>query len=122
MSAMEKARTGWGAEMPAWIRELAEECDRTSQNKAALRIGRSASLVSTVLARTYSGDMAAVEERVRGALMGETLICPVLGEIDKKVCRDWRGRSTSFSSRNTRAVQMFRACNRCPMNKETRNA
>lgn len=118
MSALEKARDAWGADMPAWVRVLAEECDRTSQNKAAIRLGRSSSLVSNVLSNKYggeyAGDLEAVEELVRGALMGETLICPVLGEIDKKACRDWRGRAGEFSARNTRAVQMFRACNRCP--------
>ncbi|WP_425072556.1 hypothetical protein [Sagittula sp. S175] len=117
MSMIEKARAAWGEGMPNWVRVLAEECDRTSQNKAAARIGRSASLVSTVLAGTYQGNMATVEDVVRGALLAETLSCPALGEIGKKDCRDWRSRSREFRNVNTLYVQMFRACNRCPRNK-----
>jgi hypothetical protein len=119
MSALEKAREAWGPALPNWVEALAIECDRTSQGKTAARIGRSGSLVSNVLGKKYPGDMAAVEETVRGALMGETLMCPVMGEINKKTCRDWRGRSGTFSARNTRAVQMYRACNRCPRNMAT---
>ncbi|MEQ5870221.1 hypothetical protein J4E08_09955 [Sagittula sp. NFXS13] len=118
MSALDKATSGWGVDMPAWVRALAEECDRTSQNKAAARIGRSGSLVSTVLANKYGGSTDVVEDLVRGALMSETVSCPMLGAIDKKTCHDWRKRAGRFSARNTRAVQMFRACSRCPRNEK----
>lgn len=36
------AEAHWGADMPDWIRALAEACAETSQNKVATRIGRSA--------------------------------------------------------------------------------
>ncbi|MBP0483966.1 hypothetical protein [Sagittula salina] len=119
MSALEKARSAWGEDMPNWVRALAEECDRSSQNKAADRIGRSPSLVSNVLAAKYAGDMAAVEDLVRGILLSETLACPALGEIGKKDCRDWRTKAREFRNVNTLYVQMFRACNRCPRHRDT---
>ena len=54
MSARETARAAWGAAIPDWIETLARECDLTSQNQVARRLGRSASLVSNVLRNKYA--------------------------------------------------------------------
>ncbi|MEB3421912.1 hypothetical protein ACFSDD_09060 [Salipiger marinus] len=114
MSALETARAAWGAAIPDWIETLARECDRTSQNQVAQRLGRSASLVSNVLRNKYGAGLEAVEDVVRGALMAETFDCPVLGEIGKQKCRFWRARARTFENVNSQAVTMYRACNRCP--------
>lgn len=118
MSAVDKATAAWGPDLPEWVLALAEECDRTSQAKTAARIGRSAPLVSNVLARKYPGDLRAVEDLVRALLMSEMLVCPYLGEIGKQDCRQWRARARDYRNVNTLYVQMFRACNRCPIFKE----
>lgn len=117
MSKLEIARAAHNP-LPDWLEALARECDRTSQNKTAARLGYTPGALSAVLSGSYKAGTDAIEQTVRGALMGETLECPVLGEISKKACRDWRTRAGKFSSRNTRAVQMFRACNRCPRHTE----
>ncbi len=78
-SPREVARQHWGEPLPDWIARLAEECEATSQRQAAERIRYSAGLVSNVLRNRYTGDMAGVEEAVRGALMGDTVTCPELG-------------------------------------------
>lgn len=114
MSAIATARVAWGADMPDWIMALAQECDRTSQNQTAKRIGRSASFVSTLVRNCYSAGLDGAEEVVRGALMSENISCPVLGEIGKHVCLKWRRRAGSFENVNTQHVMMYRACNRCP--------
>ncbi|MCA8880368.1 MAG: hypothetical protein KDA73_10540 [Rhodobacteraceae bacterium] len=114
----EIARAAWGAAPPDWIEVLARACARTSQNQVAKRLGRSASLVSTVLRGSYRGDMAAVEERVRGVLMARTVDCPALGTIPAQVCQDWRARARSFAGVNALRVQMFRACRNCPRNRK----
>jgi len=111
---LEIARQAWGEPLPDWIDVLARECAATSQNRVARRLGRSASLVSTVLRGSYRGDMAAVEERVRGVLMRSTVACPALGEIPAHVCQDWQGQARRFSGVNALRVQMFRACRACP--------
>lgn len=110
------ARDAWGPEVPDWIARLAAECEATSQNAVAKRLSRSAALISTVLRAKYKGDMGAVEDIVRGALMSATIQCPVLGDLPTHVCRNWRDRSKSFSGHNALRVTMFRACTRCPRN------
>lgn len=108
------ARAAWGAALPDWVAQLAEECGKTSQNKVAKRMKRSASLVSHVLRNKYPGDMQAVEEVVRGVFMASTVVCPALGEISTADCRDWMRKSRSFSNENSERVRMFRACRACP--------
>ena len=93
MSARETASAAWGVGMPEWVNALAEACDRTSQNRVAHQLGRSAARVSTVLRNSYAGNMARVEELVRGARMHETTTCPSLGEIERQVCSMWRDRA-----------------------------
>lgn len=117
MSAQETAREAWGADIPDWVLVLARECDRTSQNKVAQAIERSGSLVSTVLRRSYKGRMDIVAELVRGTFMAETMDCPALGRIGPQVCRKWRKRAGQFSNVNFQYVQMYRACNACPVHK-----
>ena len=100
--------------MPDWIRALALACSEASQNKVAARLGRSAGLVSHVLRNSYPGDMASVEELVRGAFMGGEVSCPGLGQIPMDECNVWRGRAKKFSSANALRVRMYRACVNCP--------
>jgi hypothetical protein len=59
--------------------------------------------------------MLAVEELVRGVLMGATVDCPALGELPTSDCLTWRQRSKAFSGHNALRVQMYRACHRCPV-------
>jgi hypothetical protein len=112
------ARAAWGPDMPDWIAELAAACAETSQNQVARRLDRSPSLVSNVLRRKYTGDMDAVEQRVRGVLMRSVVECPQLGTIPVQVCQDWRARSRRFSGHNAQRAQMFRACRNCPRNQK----
>jgi len=113
---MDKARAAWGEAMPDWIAALARNCDATSQGKAAKQLDRSASLVSTVLTKRYKGDMAAVQERVEGVFMAQTVDCPVKGVLSRDKCQTWRSRSRKFRSVNTEYLMMFKACKRCPLN------
>lgn len=111
------AREAWGVPMPDWIEVLAEACAESSQNKVAKRLGRSSTLVSQVLRRNYTGDMKAVEDRVRGVLMSSIRNCPAMGEIALNVCQDWQERSRVFSSANSARVLMYRACRVCVHNR-----
>lgn len=116
------ARAAWGEEITDWIQRLAEECEATSQNKVAARMGRSASLVSAVLRRKYSGDMTAVEEIVRGLFFSRTVACPGLGEISTATCRTWMRAAAHFSNVNSERVRMYRACRSCPRMKKEASA
>lgn len=108
----------WGPDAPDWVRALATACEQTSQAKAAKLIGRSPALVSQVLHGRYQGDMANVEEAVRASVMGAVVVCPALGSLKLLECRNWREKSKAFASTNSLRVMMFRACNRCPLNRE----
>lgn len=113
---MQRAVTAWGTPLPDWIEALAQACQDSSQQKVAARLGRSGAVVSGVLGRRYAGDMAAIEDRVRGALMRSTVDCPALGDLPTNACADWRERSRNFSGHNALWVRMYRACLRCPRN------
>lgn len=114
---VEIAREAWGASMPDWVARLAAECAASSQTRVAARMERSATMVSQVLRAKYPGDLAAVEDVVRGVFMGATVTCPQLGTIPANACQDWRRKSQKFSSVNSLRVDMYRACARCPRNR-----
>lgn len=115
---MARARAGWGDPLPDWIKALAEACAASSQSQLAKRLDRSAALVSNVLANTYTGDMPAIEDRVRKLLLAETVNCPALGPITADTCQTWRDRWKTPAPSNTLRVTMLRACSVCPRNKD----
>ena len=115
-SPLDVAREHWGDPLPDWIEALARACAGSSQREVGERLKRSASLVSRVLRRSYPGDMAAVEEAVRGAYLGSAVDCPTLGWLPTDECQLWRKRSAQFASVNPTWVRMHRACDRCPRN------
>ncbi|WP_112311423.1 hypothetical protein [Pseudogemmobacter bohemicus] len=112
---LDLARSCWGDTIPDYVVVLAEECGRSSQSAVAKRLNRSATLVSNVLRNKYSGDMAAVEDVVRGVFMGRSVTCPALGRITTAACRDWRAKGKTFSNENSERVRMFKACRNCPL-------
>jgi hypothetical protein len=112
------AQEAWGADMPDWVLCLAQECQSTSQVKAATKINRSGSLVNQVLKNRYKGDLRAVEDCVRGVFMNGTITCPALGSIPLNECRDWRNKSRRFVNVNSLRVRMYRACSSCPVNRK----
>lgn len=108
VTARDKARSAWGEALPDWVDVLAEECDRHSGATIARRIGYSGAVVSHVLGAKYKGDLGKVEAKVRGALMGEIVHCPVLDEITKDRCISEQGRK--FSATSSTRAKLFRAC------------
>ena len=111
--AITVARAAWGDDLPDWVLQLAEACEASSQNKVAARLGRSAALVSNVLRRKYPGDMAAVEDLVRGTFMRATIDCPANGTISTADCRNWQLQARTYTNENSERVRMRRACRRC---------
>ncbi len=99
--------------MTDWIEALRTEAKNTSQASAATRIGYSPAVVNQVLKGTYKGDLTSVEEAVRGAIMGATVECPVIGDIPRNRCIDHQRRSGRFAATNPTRVQLHRACPVC---------
>ncbi|MCB1537347.1 MAG: transcriptional regulator [Rhodoblastus sp.] len=120
---MANARAGWGEALPDWIVELAAQCDASTASAVAQRVGYSVSAISSAIRGTYKGDLGKIEQKVRGALMGEIVQCPVLDEITKDRCLAEQGKKHLGSS-STRA-KLYRACRTCPnaySRKETADA
>ena len=112
-SALSVAEAAHGLDLPDWIRALAEECDHLgSQRAAAEAIGYSAAVVNQVLKGTYRGDLRKVEDTVRGAFLGETVLCPVLGALTKDRCRE--NQSLPFAATNRVRVRLHQECPDCP--------
>jgi len=116
----EKAADGWG-EVPDWVLELARLADQDGLTKAGSRIGYSASVVSQAINNRYAlGDMARVEEAVRGALMGMEVECPVLGPIGRDICLTEQKQPFRATSRHR--AQLWHACRGgCPHSKLTKD-
>lgn len=102
----------WGVNPPDWVLTLAEECDRTSQGRAADKLGVSSTMVNLALQNAYTGRLDLLEERVRGELLHKVLACPVLGEISTRRCLDEQARP--FVSSNALRLRLSRACAVCP--------
>lgn len=112
------ARTAWGNPLPDWIECLALECARSTQRQVAARLGRSAGLISQILRNKYPGDVAAIEDAVRGAFLGASVMCPALGELPTDECQMWRKRASSGTRTNALRVRMIGACSTCPRNQK----
>jgi hypothetical protein len=107
--AVESVRQAWGSDVPDWVLALAEYCDaRKSQRAAGDLIGYSPATVNQLFHAKYPGDLAKIEDKVRGALLGETVSCPVLGPLAKDRCRD--NQALPFAATNSTRVRLWRAC------------
>ncbi|PZO81635.1 MAG: transcriptional regulator [Mesorhizobium amorphae] len=111
-SFVEKAADAWSP-LPEWVLELARYADTHGLAGCAALIGYSKSAMSNVLNAKYGGDIGEIEQRVRGALMAETVGCPILGDIGRDRClteQDEPYRATSAFR-----VRLYHACRRgCP--------
>jgi len=110
---METSRAAW-TELPDWVEALARKCDQQSQAAVARELQRSPSLVNLVLKARYPGDLASVEELVRGAFMNGMVACPALGPLRQDECVHWREKARKFQSGNPLRTRMYRACQGCP--------
>lgn len=109
---LSRARAAWSP-LPDWVEKLARAADALpSQGVLARKLGCSASAVSAVISNAYKGGLARIEKRVRGALMAETVGCPVLGEIASNDCAT--NQRAKFSAANPVRAQLARACKTCP--------
>jgi hypothetical protein len=107
------ARAAWGDALPDFVLALAEEATATAGTRAAARIGYSPAVVTHVIRNHYTGDMERVAGKVRGALMGENVTCPVLGEIGRNRCLDEQRKP--FTATSSIRSKLYRACRSgCP--------
>ncbi len=108
----------WADQPPPWVMALAIACDQSSQNQVARQLGYSAATVSNVLRGKYAGDLKAVEQAVRGALMNQKVICPVVGELSAQACGEHQ--RAPWAPHNPQRIQFHKACRSgCPHSRLT---
>ena len=113
-----KARAAWGDALPDWIEAIADEATRTTASAVAARLGYSAPVISEVLANRYRGDVAGVEQAVRGVYLGAVVACPVLGELGTMRCREEQAKP--FMATSSVRTRLYRACrDGCPHSRIT---
>lgn len=95
---------------PRWIAELREQCSKRTQTAVAEQIGYSPAVVNQILKGTYKGSLSAVEKAVRGAFLGETVNCPVVGELEAHRCNEFQRQP--YTSSNKQRVMLYRACHK----------
>jgi hypothetical protein len=91
---------------------VTEASKRMTGADLADKLGVSTSAVSQAKHNKFQGNVDRFVARVRGALMGSSVTCPVLGEINTKVCLDQQNRQAVFS--NPQRVALAKACKTCP--------
>lgn len=105
--------SAWGETPPEFIRILASVVDQSGSKKAAAdRLGVDRASVSTLLANKYPANTTAMEQKIMA--FTTTNECPILGEIDSKLCQ--KNRELPFISSNPQRVALYRACNQCQYN------
>lgn len=111
-----RARASWGV-VPDWVIALAAIADEYCENGKSLsdlgaRLTLHNSVVSAVIGKSYAGRYDRIEAKVRGALMSETVICPVEGTIGRDRCAG--NQALKFSAANPQRAKFPGACKSCP--------
>ncbi|MES0879674.1 transcriptional regulator [Roseibium sp. SCP14] len=113
LTMVEKANAAWAGTPPDWVAELAHMATVKGLNNVAERLGYSSAVVSQTISNKYRGNLSKVEDRVRGALMGEKVACPVAGLIGRDKCLDNQALPRAIT--NSVRTRLYRACrNSCP--------
>lgn len=87
-----------------------------SQSKVAQELNVSAAVVSTLLKGKYTGNVAAMAQRIRGKYLFETVHCPVYGTLNGHSCLEFQAQPVAFT--NPLRAALGRACKTCPNRKE----
>lgn len=110
---LEKAETAWGGAVPDWVQELARLATDEGLNACARRLNYSGAAISQTISNKYPGDLGKIEATVRGALMHETVDCPIVGAIGRDQCLQHQAAKRAYT--NSVRTRLYNACrNGCP--------
>ena len=87
-----------------------------SQVKVAEELHVTPAVISTLLKDKYPGSVEQMAERIRGQFMGSTVVCPVMGNLNKRDCLDNQALPQAFT--NPVRAALGRACKSCSHRKE----
>ena len=101
--------------METWLEVLKAEVAATSLAVVSEKLGLSRTLISQVCNEKYPGDLARVQMLVEGNLMGQTVNCPILGEIPVHQCLAHQRRGPSDVGSRPMDIKLWKACRSgCP--------
>jgi len=102
------------AQNTGWLQALVNACESASQSIVADRLGVSATMINQVIKGIYPSQkgQSRLQELVEGALMGNTVNCPVLDEITRDICIEKQ--EQPFAATNPQRVKLYRTCKTCP--------
>lgn len=113
LTMLEKTRLAWNGAPPEWVEELALLANKEGLNGCARRLKYSGAVISQTLGNKYGGDLDRLEATVRGALMQETVHCPVLGDIGRDICLQHQKAKRAYT--NSVRTRLYKACRSgCP--------
>ena len=110
-SPMERAKEAWGTALPEEIIALAQACTKATAASVAQRLGYAPAVISQMISNSYKGSVPQVLAKIRGAYMGETRACPVLGDIGSDRCL--KEQKMPFAATNSTRARLFHACPSC---------
>lgn len=87
-----------------------------SGSRVADELGVSSAVVSTLRKDKYQGNVQAMEQRIRGQFMAETVRCPVMGTLSTRSCLDNQELPMAFT--NPVRAALGRACKTCAHRKD----
>jgi hypothetical protein len=104
--------------LPSDVKTALEQAVKraNSQSKVADELNVSSAVVSTLLKDKYPGNVQAMEQRIRGQYMAETVVCPVQGTLSTRNCLDNQALPMAFT--NPVRAALGRACKACIHRKE----
>lgn len=101
-----------------WLIALRRACEDTSQAAVAKKLGVSPAMISQALKGVYRGDIGRLQTLVEGALLVQTVDCPIIGPLAKHKCLEHQERDGRFATANPLKMQLYRACRSgCPYSK-----
>lgn len=105
---------------PDWLTVLRDACAESSQAAVARKLGVSPAMISQALKGVYRGDIDRLRMLVEGALMRQTVDCPMVGDLPKNRCLEHQARDRRFAFVNPLYSKLYRACRSgCPHSKLT---
>ena len=103
-------------DQPRWLIELRKQCQEKTQVKVGKTLAYSSTTINQVLKGKYKGDLDKFAKKVCSVYLGETVICPVMGEIPTHECAKYQ--QETFSATNPIRVRRYRACRSGCVNSE----
>ena len=87
-----------------------------SQVKVAEKLRVTGPVIRMLIKDKYPGSVKTMVDRIRGEFMGDTVVCPVLGTLNKRDCLDNQALPMAFT--NPVRAALGRACKSCNNRKD----